>query len=137
MIVTAVIFSFILYVLTGTIRFIQDLIYRDVTSAFYVRNPSISMTLVSILIWPLLPISRLIDNRRRLSFRYIFDFYLVGLFWGTSAFAASLTGLTKVLIDDDPIYMKVIKTIGVLVVYSAIIWWLYFRIRKIMERLFH
>jgi len=121
---------FILYILAGIIRFVQDFVNRDVTSALYVTHPKMSMTLISILFWPLAPVTRLIEQRRRMNFKYIFTFYLVPLFWGSWAYMASMVGFSAILASSSAVYVKVFKIVGILIVFSAIIWWLFSRNRR-------
>ena len=123
-------FFLILYILTGITRFVQDFVNRDVTSALYVRHPKMSMTLVSILLWPLVPVTRLIEQRRRMSFKFVFNFYLVPLFWGSWAYMASMAGFSTILASDSVLYVKIFKIVGILIVFSAIIWWLFSRNRR-------
>ena len=124
------IFFFILYILTGIIRFVQDFVNRDVTSALYVTHPKLPITLLSILLWPLAPVARLIEQRRRMNFKFVFTFYLVPLFWGSWAYMASMVGFSTILTSDSALYVKILKIVGILVVFSAIIWWLFRRNRR-------
>ncbi len=123
-------FFSILYILTGIIRFVQDFVNRDVTSALYVTHPKLSITLLSILLWPLVPINRLIEQRRRIHFKFVFDFYIVPLFWGSWAYMASIAGFSTILTSDSALYVKILKIVGILIVFSAIIWWLFRRNRR-------
>jgi hypothetical protein len=123
-------FFLILYILSGIIGFVQDFVNRDVTSARYVTHPKMSITLFSILFWPLVPIMRLIEQRRRMSFKFIFAFYLIPLFWGSSAYGASMSGFITILSSDSETYIKGLKIIGILVFFSAVIWWLFSRNRR-------
>lgn len=130
-----VLFFFFIYILTGTIRVVRDFVKRDYNSAHYVRHPQILMTLSIILLWPLFPIQRLIEQRRRMNFKYIFDFYLIPLFWGGCAYTVSMIGFSKILASDsDVLCIKVLKITGIIILFSAVIWWLFTSIeRKIKE----
>ncbi len=124
------IFFLILYILTGIIRFVNGFVNRDVTSALYVTHPKLSITLLSTLLWPLAPVARLIEQRRRMNFKFVFTFYLVPLFCGSLAYMASMSGFITILSSNSEIYLKVLKIIGILVVFSAVIWWLFSRNRR-------
>ena len=111
-----IIFALILYILIGTIRVVYDFGHRSITSAPYVREPKTLITLAIILIWPLFPITRFIEQRRRMNFRLILDFYLIPLFYGLSGYSASLLGFSKILDTDSEIYIKLLKIVGILAI---------------------
>jgi len=128
-------FALTLYILIGTIRVVYDFAHRSIISAPYVREPKTLITLSFILIWPLFPIGKFIEQRRRMNFRFIFDFYLIPLFYGLSGYIVSLVGFSKILDSDSAIYIKLLKVIGIFVIYSAVIWWLFYQLREKKEKL--
>ena len=130
-----IIFALILYILIGTIRVVYDFAHRSITSAPYIREPKTLIILTVILIWSLFPIGRFIEQRRRMNFRFIFDFYLIPLFYGLAGYSASLLGFSKILGSDSEIYIKLLKIAGILVIYSAVIWWLFYRLEEKKEKL--
>lgn len=127
------VFFVILYVLNGVIRFAHDFANRDVFSAPYVKRPRPLVTLVSILLWPLPLVQRLIDNRRRIHFKWFYSFYLVPLFWGSWAYVASILGFSAIFDSDSALPVKIIKSVGILVIFGAVMWWLFRRNRKKRE----
>jgi len=127
------VFFVILYVLTGVIRFAHDFANRDVFSAPYVKRPRLPIVLASILLWPLPSVQRLIDNRRRIHVKSFYSFYLVPLFWGSWAYAASMLGFSTIFDSDSALPVKIIKSVGMLVIFGALMWWLFRRNRKKLE----
>jgi len=125
-----ILFFLILYIIIGIIRVLRESVNRDIASAYYVRHPNILMSLIIILLWPLFIIQRLIEQRRRMNFKFIFDFYLIPLFWGSWAYIASMVGFSTILTSDSVLYVKIFKIVGILIVFSAIIWWLLSRNRR-------
>jgi len=65
-----------------------------------------------------------------MNFRFIFDFYLIPLFYGLSGYIASLVVFSKILDSDSAIYIRLLKVIGMFVIYSAVIWRLLYRLRE-------
>jgi len=114
-------FAIILYILIGAVRVVYDFAHRNITSARYIREPKTIITLSFILIWPLFLIGRFIEQRRRMNFKFIFDFCLIPQFYGLSGYSASLLGFSKILDSDSAIYIKLLKVIGIFVIYSAVI----------------
>ena len=125
-----VIMFILLYFLTGVIKIARDFVNRNIFSAEYVRHPNLGMILLVGMLWPLPIISRFIDQYRRMNLVYVLKNYVVPLFWGSIAYAASLTGFMTIFSNESTTGLKILKILGILVVFSGVIWWLYSRVNR-------
>jgi len=124
-----------LYILTGTIRVVRDFFKRDITSAQYVMRPHLLVILSFVLFWPFFPLARLLEQRRRMDIKYIFRFYLVPFILGCLLYATSLRGFFGILASESELYIKVLEIIGILIVFSVVIWWLAGRLPRYISEL--
>lgn len=116
------------YILTGVIRVSLDFFTKDpYLSAPYVLHPRLHIILYAIIFWVKFPITYLIEQRRRLSFRYKFNYFIFPLLFGSVLYATAIYISLTVFESSDSVLLKVITNALIVIVAILVLGWLAMR----------